>query len=71
MSKKRSLSGRLGSARFLLRQYRAALVDGHMERGGPNRGKVIDPDALAELERFDSAIKAVGDAIKKAKEPAC
>lgn len=69
MSKKRSLSSRLGSARFLLRQYRAALVDGHKVRGeGPNCGKVIDPDALGELERFDLAIKAVGDAIKAAKE---
>jgi hypothetical protein len=68
VSSKRSLSGRLGSAQYLLRQYRAALVDGHKVLGGPDRGKVVDPAALHEMERFDRAIAAVGDAIKRAKE---
>jgi hypothetical protein len=68
VSSKRSLCGRLGSAQYLLRQYRAALVDGYKVRGGPDRGKVVDAAALHEMERFDRAIAAVGDAIKRAKE---
>lgn len=67
--KERTLRTRLWRARTLLKTWKRALHDGHVERGGPNNGKVTDPQMLRELEAFDEAIQALTEAIRLARTP--
>lgn len=64
MSKKKPLVSRLRSARFLMKQWRKALHDSHVELSGPDKGKVTDEAMARDLERFDDADAALGEAIK-------
>jgi hypothetical protein len=66
VAKAKPLVTRLRCARILLRDWRSAVFDGHVNHGGPDSGKVTDPAMVRELARFNAADAALAEAIKKA-----
>lgn len=60
MPKTRTLATRLRAARILMRNQRDALFDCHQLNG-----KIHRPDIQRELDRFDDALQALAEAIKR------
>lgn len=60
---RKPLYNRLWAARVLVQDWRRALYDSAVCRSGPNKGTLDDPKEARELERFNSAIAALTEAI--------